>query len=171
MKVCKICGTKNFDFNTHWLHISKNFVFQSETLCLANSCISSGNKHNGILEVTLNKGNKHYYRTVCRLVLKTFLGIELGKNDIVMYRDNDKTNCELENLYVIARGKRQELTYDLDKRYRPKYEYYGQILPTKEIAKINNIEPKLIRQRIRNLYWNIYESAEIPKGIYKKGGE
>lgn len=129
------------------------------------------NKHNGILEVTLNKGNKHYYRTVCRLVLKTFLGIELGKNDIVMYRDNDKTNCELENLYIITRGKRQELTYDLDKRYRPKYEYYGQILPTKQIAKINNIEPKLIRQRIRNLYWNIYESAEIPKGIYKKGGE
>ena len=38
------------------------------------------NKHNGILEVTLSKNNKKYYRTVCRLVLETFLNIKFTKN-------------------------------------------------------------------------------------------
>lgn len=128
------------------------------------------NKHNGILEVTLSKNNKKYYRTVCRLVLETFLNIKFTKNDIIMYKDNDKTNCELENLYIITRGKRQEITYDLDHRYRPKYEYYGQILPTKEISKKIGIDSKTIRNRITKLYWNIYE-CEIPKAIHRKGGE
>ena len=104
------------------------------------------NKHNGILEVTLSKNNKRYYRTVCRLVLETFLNIKF------------------------TRGKRQEITYDLDHRYRPKYEYYGQILPTKEISKKIGIDSKTIRNRITKLYWNIYE-CEIPKAIHRKGGE
>ena len=104
---------------------------------------------------------------VARLVLKSFLGLDLGKNDIIMYKDKNKTNCALNNLYVISRGKRQEITYDLDNRYRPKYEYYGEILPTKEISKRTGISSKTIRTRIRN-YWNIYE-CEIPVAIYRKG--
>ena len=121
----------------------------------------------GHLEVTLNKNDKHYYKMVARLVLKSFLGLDLGKNDIIMYKDKNKTNCALNNLYVISRGKRQEITYDLDNRYRPKYEYYGEILPTKEISKRTGISSKTIRTRIRN-YWNIYE-CEIPVAIYRKG--
>lgn len=120
----------------------------------------------GHLEVTLNKDNKHYYKMVSRLVLETFANARLNKNDIIMYKDKDKTNCALENLYIISRGKRQEITYDIDHRYKPKYEYYGKILSTKEISRETGIEPKTIRRRIRN-YWNIYESAEIPIGIYK----
>lgn len=125
----------------------------------------------GHLEITLNKNDKHYYRMVARLVIETYTNLKLTKNDIIMYKDNDKTNCSLENMYIISRGKRQELTYDRDRRYRPKYEYYGEILPTKEIAKRNNIEPKQIRSRMNNLYWNIYESAEIPLGRPKMKGE
>ena len=121
----------------------------------------------GHLEVTLNKNDTHYYKMVARLVIETYTNIKLTKNDIIMYKDNDKTNCSFENLYLITRGKRQELTYDLDHRYRPKYEYYGEHLPTKEIAKRNNISAKTIRTRIRSLYWNIYEAAEIPVGKYK----
>jgi len=119
----------------------------------------------GHLEVTLNKDNKHYYRMVARLMIETFTNIKLTRNDIIMYKDNDKTNCELNNLYIISRGVRQELTYEQDHRDRIKYEYYGEILPIKVIAKKNNIEPRLIRSRINNLYWNIYEAAEIPKAI------
>ena len=124
----------------------------------------------GYLEITLNKNDKHYYRMVSRLVIETFTNIKLTKNDIIMYKDNDKTNCDLDNMYLISRGKRQEITYDLDNRYRPKYEYYGQVLSTKEIAKINNKNPRLIRTRIRHLYWNIYEASEIPISIYKRKG-
>lgn len=112
----------------------------------------------GHLEVTLNKNDKHYYRMVARLMIQTFTDIKLTRNDIIMYKDNDKTNCELSNLYIISRGKRQELTYDLDHRDRLKFEYYGEILPVKEISKRNGIDEKIIRDRIRNLYWNIYEA-------------
>lgn len=122
----------------------------------------------GHLEITLNKNDKHYYRMVSRLVLETFLNIKLTKNDIIMYRDGDKTNCNIDNMYLITRGKRQEITYDTDKRYKPKYEYYGEMLSTKEIAKRGNIKPIQIRNRIRKLYWNIYEAAEIPVAICNK---
>lgn len=123
----------------------------------------------GHLEVTLNKNDKHYYKMVNRLVIETFTDLKLNKNKIIMYKDKDKTNCSLDNLYIISRGKRQEITYDLDKRYRPKYEYYGENLPTKEIAKRNRIKSETIRRRITELYWNIYEAAEIPLAVYKKG--
>ena len=122
----------------------------------------------GHLEVTLNKNDKHHYRMVSRLVLETFLGLELGRNDIVMYKDNDKTNCHLDNMYVISRGKRQEITYDLEHRDRLLYEYYDEILPTKEISKRTGIDSKTIRTRMKKLYWNIYEASEIPLGIYKE---
>lgn len=123
----------------------------------------------GHLEVTLNKNNKHYYRMVSRLVIETYTNIKLTKNDIIMYKDGNKTNCELENLYIITRGKRQEITYDLDHRYRPKYEYYGEYLPTKEISKRIGIDRKTIRRRITKLYWSIYE-CEIPKAIFQRKG-
>lgn len=125
-------------------------------------------KNNGLLEITLNKNDKHYYFMLSRLVLYTFKDIKLNKNDVIMYKDGDKTNCSLDNLYIITRGKRQEITYDLEKRYRPKYEYYGKMLPLKEIAKINNIKPKQIRTRLKKLYWNIYEAGEIPVAVYKE---
>lgn len=125
----------------------------------------------GHLEVTLNKNDKHYYRMVSRLVIETYTNVKLSKNDIIMYKDNDKTNCSLDNMYLITRGQRQELTYDLDRRYRPKYEYYGEILATKEISKITGIKAKRIRDRVKRSYWNIYEAAEIPVAIQnKKGG-
>ena len=123
----------------------------------------------GNLEVTLNKENKHYYKMVNRIVIETFTGKELSKNDIVMYKDNAKTNCSLENMYIISRGQRQELTYDTDRRFRPTYDYYGEELSTKQIAKRNNVTPKLIRNRMSKLYWNIYEAAEIPKE--RRGGK
>ena len=125
----------------------------------------------GHLEVTLNKDNKHNYRMVARLMIDTFTNIKLDRNTIIMYKDDNKTNCELGNLYLITRGKRQELTYDNDKRYRLKYEYYGEILSIKEIAKRNKVKPKTIRNRISKLYWNIYEAAEIPISIYKRKGK
>lgn len=118
----------------------------------------------GYLEITLNKNDKHYYRMVSRLVIETYTNIKLTKNDIIMYKDNNKTNCDLDNMYLITRGKRQELTYNQDRRFRYKYNYYGENLSIKEIAKRNNIDTRTIRSRLRRLYWNIYEAAEIPKG-------
>ena len=127
----------------------------------------------GHLEVTLNKHDKHYYRLVSRLVFETFTGIKLGKNDILMYHDKDKTNCALDNLYLITRGDRQEITYDLGNRktdvlgreYLVRYDFYGEMLPIKEIAKRTGILPKQARDRMRVLNWNVYEATEIPLAI------
>ena len=120
----------------------------------------------GHYEISLSKNNKIKYCILSRLIYGTFNNIELTRNDIVMYKDEDKTNCKLENLYKITRGKRQEITYDNDKRYRPKYEFYGEILSTKEISKKTGIDSKTIRTRIRH-DWDIHE-CEIPKAIYRR---
>lgn len=123
----------------------------------------------GHYEISLSKNNKIKYCILSRLIFETFNNVKLGRNDIIVYKDENKTNCELENLYRITRGKRQEITYNNDRRYRPKYEYYGEILSTKDISNKTNIASKIIRRRIKNLYWNIYEAAEIPIAKFKKG--
>ncbi len=148
--------------------LSKQGKLESINYCNTNHnkiLIPKKNKRNGILEITLSKENKKYYFSLARLMIETFYNIKLTKNDIVEYKDNNKDNCELDNLYVITRGKKQEKTYDNEKRYCPKYNYYGERLTTKEISKRNDIDPKNIRNRINKLYWNIYEAAEIPVAI------
>lgn len=44
------------------------------------------------------------------------------------------------------------------------YEYYGEILSSNEICRRNNISKKIFNQRI-NRGWNVYEAAEIKKGV------
>lgn len=124
----------------------------------------------GYLEIVFSLNNKKCYFTVSRLVIETYTDFKLNRNDIIIYKDDDKTNCSLDNICIISRGKRQELTYDLEHRYRPKYDYYGELLSTKEISKRTGIDSKTIRERIRELYWNIYEAAEIPKSVYYRKG-
>lgn len=43
------------------------------------------------------------------------------------------------------------------------YDYYGKLMTVKQIAKLNNIDAKLINKRL-GYGWNIYEAAEIKKG-------
>ena len=94
--------------------------------------------------------------------------MKLGKNDIIMYQDKDKSNCSLENLYLITRGKRQEITYDSNRRYKPLHEFYGKMLSTKEISKITGIKPHNIRDRIRTRKWSIEEASETPVAIFRR---
>ena len=122
----------------------------------------------GHLEVKLSIHNKTKDFILSRLIIETFLDCKLSRNDIVMYKDNDKTNTALDNLYVISRGKRQEITYDQGRK-RYMFEYYGEVIPIKEIAKRNGISEDLIRSRL-SLDWNIYEAGEIPKAI-RNGGK
>ena len=121
----------------------------------------------GHLEVTLSLHNKSKDFILSRLIIETFLGVKLTRNDIVMYKDNDKTNTALDNLYVISRGKRQEITYDQDARERLMFQYYDEVLPIKEISKRNGISVENIRRRLK-LSWNIYEEGEIPKAIIRR---
>ena len=121
----------------------------------------------GHLEITLSKNNKKYYRLVARLIIETFSNVKLNRNNIIMYKDRDETNCNINNLYIISREQRQVMAYDSDKRYRPKYEYYGEILSTKEVSKKCGMDAATIRNRMKRLDWNIYEAAEIPKAKYK----
>lgn len=131
----------------------------------------------GHLEVTLNKNDKHYYRLVSRLVHETFTGQKLNKNDILMYKDEDKHNCAFNNLYKITRGQRQGITYDkgnrkkdsLGREYLKEYEFYGEILNVKQLSKRFGIDQHILTDRISKQKWNIYEASEIPVAVYKKG--
>ena len=121
----------------------------------------------GYLEVTLNKNDKHYYRIVHRLVFETFMGVKLGKNDVLNPIDGDKQNVSLHNWELITRGKRQEMSYDIGTRYAPKYDFYGKKMTTKQLSKVIGLAPETIRARIINLKWGIEEAAEVP--LSKKG--
>ena len=116
----------------------------------------------GYLEVTLNKNDKHCYKVVNRLVFETFMGIKLGRNDVLVNKDGNKQNTALSNLELITRGKRQEISYDLGARYAPRYNFYGEMVTTKELSKIIGINPDVIRRRIGVLNWGIEEAAEVP---------
>lgn len=119
----------------------------------------------GFLEIKLSIHNKTKDFMLNRLVIEHFTNKKISKNDIVMYKDGNKENNNLDNLYLITRGQRQEFTYDNGKRKRYIFEYNGKMLAIKDIAKINNISEELIRRRL-SLGWNIYECAELPKGEY-----
>ena len=106
---------------------------------------------------------------ISRLVIETFTNQQLKKTDIIMYKDNDKKNCNLKNLYIIPRKKRTSLCSELGERKCKKYEYYGQMLRMRQIAEINKVNPNLIWARINILHWSIYEAAEIPRE--KRGKE
>lgn len=117
---------------------------------------------NGYLEIKLSINNKFKDYQVARLVLLTFRNLRLNKNDIILYRDNDKTNCSLNNLYLTTRGKYQEFTYEKGNRKQLYVEYYGNQISIKELSKITNNSQKLLRSRLER-GWNSYE-CEIPKG-------
>ena len=126
-------------------------------------------KKQGYLEVTLNKNDKHYYKLVHRLVFETFMGIKLGRNDVLNPIDGDKQNVSLHNWELITRGKKQEMTYDLERRHVKKYDFYGQMLTIKEMSKIKGIDRRILEHRLSELGWSPAEAAEVPAGIYNKG--
>ena len=131
----------------------------------------------GYLEVTLNKNDKHYYRIVHRLVFETFMGVKLGKNDVLNPIDGDKQNVSLHNWKLITRGQRQEMTYDSGKRngdvlgrkYMVKYDFYGEMLTVKEMSRVTGTKRDTICNRMTALGWSPAEAAEVPVGVYNKG--
>ena len=72
----------------------------------------------GFLEIKLSIHNKTKDFMLNRLVIEHFTNKKISKNDIVMYKDGNKENNDLDNLYLITRGQRQEFTYNNGKRKR-----------------------------------------------------
>lgn len=101
-----------------------------------------------------------------RLVIEHFTDFKLDKNIIVLYKDNDPTNCNLDNLYYTSRGKYQEFTYDKGKRKRTIVEYEGVKMPIKNLPFENGIDEDVARRRI-NEGWSVEEAIAVPKGVIK----
>lgn len=116
----------------------------------------------GYLEIKLSKDNKTKDFQLARLVLETFTGIHLTKNIIILYKDGNRENCSLENLYCTTREAYQEFTYDRGHRPVKYVEYYGKMVNTKELSKATGVSRRRIQERLRE-GWNAYE-CEIPKG-------
>lgn len=118
----------------------------------------------GYLEVKLSKNNKTKDFMVTRLVIEHFTDFKLNKNIVILYKDNDPTNCSLDNLYYTSRGEYQEFTYDKGKRKRIIVEYQGEKMPIKFLPFENGINADIARRRL-NEGWSVEEAIAVPKGV------
>lgn len=103
---------------------------------------------------------------VTRLVIEHFTDFKLNKNIVVLYKDNDPTNCSLDNLYYTSRGEYQEFTYDKGKRKRIIVEYEGVKMPIKNLPLENGVDTHTVRNRL-NEGWSVEEAIAVPKGVIK----
>ena len=119
--------------------------------CHAEKRIAKQNRH------IVYKGKE--YRS-CREMLKNY---NLSYNT---FRERIKNGYNFEEAIEIKK-------YAFLKRYKGKqYDFYGKKLTIKEISKITGIDETLIRHRMKQYNWNVYEAAEIPLAKYKnKKGE
>lgn len=108
------------------------------------------NKQNR-LEVTLSKDNIKKIYILSRLILETFTGCKLDRNEIVEYRDGNPLNVELCNLYVKTIGDKQKETYDKGNRFCYKFMYNGKLMSIRQISEFTDIpEDIIMRKLVRN---------------------
>lgn len=108
------------------------------------------NKQNR-LEVTLSKGNSKKIYILSRLILETFTGCKLARNETVEYRDGNPLNVELCNLYVKTIGDKQKETYDKGNRFCYKFMYNGKLMSIRQISEFTDIpEDIIMRKLVRN---------------------
>lgn len=121
----------------------------------------------GYLEVKLSINNKAKDFSLARLVIEAFTNIELDRNIVILYKDGNKQNCALNNLYLTTRGAYQEFTYDKGHRPVIYVEYNGKKVTIKELSEITGISQRTIEGRLR-AGWNAYE-CEMPERKNKYG--
>ena len=108
------------------------------------------NKQNR-LEVTLSKDNIKKIYILSHLILETFTGCKLVRNEIVEYRDGNSLNIDLYNLYVKTVGDKQKETYDKGNRFCHKFMYNGKLMSIRQISEFTDIpEDIIMRKLIRN---------------------
>jgi len=118
----------------------------------------------GYLEVKLSINNKTKDFMLARLVIEHFTDFKLTKNIIILYKDNDPTNCSLDNLYYTTRGKYQEFTYDRGNRKRTIVEFEGKKIPIKELPLENDVDCGAVLSRLSR-GWSVEEAIAVPKGV------
>lgn len=108
------------------------------------------NKQNR-LEVTLSKDNIKKIYILSHLILETFTGCKLARNEIVEYRDGNSLNIDLYNLYVKTVGDKQKETYDKGNRFCHKFMYNGKLMSIRQISEFTDIpEDIIMRKLVRN---------------------
>lgn len=122
----------------------------------------------GLLEISLCSNNKRQGKMLGRLVYETFSGQKLTKDDVIIYLDGDKTNCNFNNLKVISRSEREKMAYEKGEKECRKFEYYGEKLTIRQIAEKTGIKQATLEQRIYRWGWNAMEAVEIPLNVYKR---
>lgn len=119
------------------------------------------NQNRNSLKVTLSNCKKIKQVLLHRLVAKTFLKKNINKNDIVLFRDNNYKNCNINNLYIITKKEWEQKLLNSGKIVQKQYEYYGGKVNMKEFSRLHNINYSTIKSRVGILNWNIYE-CEMP---------
>lgn len=65
--------------------------------------IDASTNGQGVVRVNLRRDRVNYTRSLSRLVCREFHG-EPKENEVVIYKDNDQSNCDADNLYWGDRG-------------------------------------------------------------------
>ena len=125
----------------------------------------------GNLEVSLNKSGKSCGKMLGRLVYEAFSGQELTKDDVIIYLDGDKTNCDYSNLAVVSRSERERMAYERGEKECRKFDFYGEELTVRQISEKTGMKQSIIEQRLCRRGWGIEEAAEVPVAKFnvKKG--
>ena len=123
----------------------------------------------GNLEVSLNKGDKRHGKMLGRLVYEAFSGRKLTKDEVVIYLDGDKTNCDFSNLAVVSRSERERMAYENGEKSCRKFDFYGEELTVRQIAEKTGMKQSIIEQRLCRRGWCIEEAAEVPVSSFSKG--
>lgn len=125
----------------------------------------------GNLEVSLNKGDKRHGKMLGRLVYEAFSGEKLTKDDVIIYLDGDKTNCDFSNLAVVSRSERERMAYENGEKECRKFDFYGEELTVRQISEKTGMKQSIIEERLARRGWSIEEAAEVPiaKFNVKKG--
>ena len=125
----------------------------------------------GNVEVSLNKKGKSCGKMLGRLVFEAFSGQELTKDDVIIYLDGDKTNCDFSNLAVVSRSEREKMAYERGEKQCRKFDFYGEELTVRQIAEKTGMKQAIIEQRLCRRGWGIEEAAEVPVAKFnvKKG--
>lgn len=125
----------------------------------------------GNVEVSLNKNGKSCGKMLGRLVYEAFSGQELTKDDVIIYLDGDKTNCDYSNLAVVSRSERERMAYEKGEKQCRKFDFYGEELTVRQISERTGMKQSIIEQRLCRRGWGIEEAAEVPVAKFnvKKG--
>lgn len=123
------------------------------------------------LRIKLAKNGVQKEYGLAKLVYTTFSKKDVGKDEVIRYKDGDTYNCDIDNLYVISMSEELYKEFEDGRRKRAEFDYYGEKITIRDISKMTDMPISTAWSRLNTQKWNIYETVETPLAMNKKRKE